>query len=284
MIRFVAAITLFGLSTLLHAQALDGALRKIRDTNTLTVAYRTDARPFSFNNEKGQPVGYTVDLCKAVVASIEQQLKLKGLKVNWVPATSQNRLELVAKKQADMECGATTATLSRMEQVDFSSLVFVDGTGVLVDLNSGVKKFTELGGKRIAAIAGTTNETALRDALKSRLVSATVVTVKNREEGLATLEAGKVDALASDKLLILGLAGNVKDPARYAMLPEYLSFEPLAIVLPRGDAAFRLAVNRGLSQIYRTPNIVEIFRRWFGVLGPPGETLEAMYLMGGIPE
>jgi glutamate/aspartate transport system substrate-binding protein len=284
MIRIAAAIAFLAVPALVHAQALDGALKKIRDTKTITIAYRTDAVPYSFNDEKSQPAGYTVDLCKRIVASIEQQLRIQGLKVNWVAATSANRMELVAKKQADMECGATTATLSRMEQVDFSTFVFLDGTGVLVRNDSGVKTFAELGGKRVAAIAGTTNEKALNDALKKRLVSATVVVVKNREEGLAALEAGKVEGLASDKLLILGLAGKVKDPSRYAMLPEDLSFEPLAIVLPRGDAPFRLAVNRALAQIYRSPGIVEVFGKWFGPLGNPSGLLEAMYFLGAIPE
>jgi glutamate/aspartate transport system substrate-binding protein len=284
MIRFAAAVALLALPALVYPQALDGALKRIRDTKTVTIAYRTDAVPFSFNDDKRQPTGYTVDLCKRIAASLEQQLKIQGLKVNWMAATSANRIELVAKKQADMECGATTATLSRMEQVDFSSVVFIDGTGVLVRTDSGVKAFAELGGKRVAVIAGTTNEKALNETLKKRLVSATVVTVKNREEGLAALEGGKVDGFASDKLLIMGLAGKVKNAQAYTMLPEDLSFEPLAIVLPRGDAGLRLAVNRALAQIYRSPGIVEVFGNWFGALGNPTPLLEAIYILGAIPE
>jgi ABC-type amino acid transport substrate-binding protein len=147
-----------------------------------------------------------------------------------------------------------------------------------------VKAFGDLGGKRVAVIAGTTNEKALNETLKKRLVSVNVVTVKNREEGLAALEGGKVDGFASDKLLILGLAGKVKDPQRYTLLPENLSFEPLAIVLPRGDAGLRLAVNRALAQIYGSSGIADVFGKWFGVLGNPGGLLEAMYILGTIPE
>jgi ABC-type amino acid transport substrate-binding protein len=283
MIRIAAAVAVLVLPALVHAQALEGTLKKIRDTKTITIAYRTDALPFSYA-DGNVPAGYTVDICKRVVASIEQQLKLPGLQVNWTPATSQNRLDLVAKRQADMECGATTATLSRMEQVDFSSFVFVDGTGVLVRNDAGVKAFADLAGKRVAAIAGTTNEKALSDALKKRLVNATVVTVANREEGLAALEAGKVHGFASDKVLIVGLSGKVKDPTQYTMLSEDLSFEPYAIVLPRGDTAFRVAVNRGLSQLYRSPAIGELWNRWFGPLGKPGVLVEAMFFLGAIPE
>ncbi len=284
MIRFAAAIAVLVLPALVHAQALEGTLKKIRDTKTITIAYRTDALPFSFTDGKSVPTGYTIDICKRVVASIEQQLKIQGLQVNWTPATSQNRFELIVKKQADMECGATTATLSRMEMVDFSSFVFADGTGVLVRNDAGVKNFADLGGKRVAVIAGTTNEKALREAITKRLVNATVVPVQTRDEGLAALEAGKVQGLASDKVLIVGLSGKVKDPTQYTMLAEDLSFEPYAIMLPRGDAPFRLAVNRGLAQLYRTPAIGELWNRWFGPLGKPGVLVEAMFFLGAIPE
>ena len=284
MIRLAALIAFLAAPFFGHAQALDGALKKINDTKTLTLAYRTDARPFSFNDDKGQPTGYTVDLCKAIAASLEQQLKVQGIKVNWVAATTQNRFELVSKKQADMECGASTATLSRMENVDFSSLIFVDGTSLLVRLDSGVKSANDLGGKSIGVISGTTNERALRDTLKARLTSATVVPLKNREEAIASLEANKIDAFASDKVLIIGMQAGFKDPSRFGVVPDYLSIEPLAIVLPRGDAALRLAVTRALSQIYRSPVIVETFQKWFSAFGKPSGLLEAMYLFGAIPE
>ena len=103
----------------------------------MSIAYRTDSFPFSFEDPATrQPAGYTVDICKRVVASLQYQLRTPPLQIKWVPATAQNRMELVAKGQADMECGATTATLGRMDQVDFSSLVFVDGGGLLVRVDS----------------------------------------------------------------------------------------------------------------------------------------------------
>lgn len=282
--RIAALAALLVLPALAHAQALDGALRKIRDSKTITIAYRTDALPFSFRDDKGQPAGYTVELCKRVVAGIEQQLKVQGLKVNWTPATAQNRFELVQKKQADMECGSTTATLARMELVDFSNYVFVDSTGVLVRNEAGVKTFADLGGKKIGVIAGTTNERALNAVLKARLVNGSVVAVKDRDAGIASLEKGDIDAFASDKILLAGLSGKVKDPSRYTILGDDLSVEPYAIMLPRGDSALRLTVNRTLSQIYRTPQIAEIFRKWFGDSARPTELLEAMFFLGAVPD
>jgi ABC-type amino acid transport substrate-binding protein len=282
--RLFAALAVLALPALVHAQALDGALRKIRDSKSITIAYRTDSLPFSFNDEKGQPAGYTVDICKRIVASLEQQLKIQGLKVTWMPATAQNRFDLIAKKQADMECGSTTATLSRMENVDFSNFVFVDSTGVLVRNESGAKTFNDLAGKKIGVISGTTNERALNNALKVRLVNASVVTLKTRDEGLEALEKGAIDAFASDKILIAGLSVKVRDATRYTMLPDDLSVEPYGIMLPRGDAAMRLAVNRGLAQVYKTPQIVEIFNKWFGSFGKPTVLLEAVYFLGAVPE
>jgi ABC-type amino acid transport substrate-binding protein len=281
-IRLVALLAFLAVPALAQAQAVD-TLKKIRDSKTVTIAYRTDALPFSFEENK-QPAGYTVDLCKRVVASLEQQLKVQPLAVKWVAATSQNRMELVQKRQADMECGSTTATLSRMENVDFSSPVFVDTTGLLVRKASGAKSLGGLAGKKIAVVAGTTNQTALENALKKSLVSATVTTVKNRDEGVAALEAGSVDAFAGDKILLVGLAGKVKDPSQYELLADDLGFEPYAIVLPRGDASFRLAVNRALARIYNSDAIVEVFKRNFGPNAAPSPALLIMYGLNSFPE
>lgn len=279
MIRNFALLALLAVHAAAIAQAPDGTLKKILDSKTVAIAYRTDALPFSYEGEGKQPAGYTVDLCKRVAASLERQLKVQALQIKWVPATSQNRMELVRKGQADMECGSTTVTLSRMGEVDFSSHVFVDTTGVLVR-GATAKAFKDLAGKRIAVISNTTNQAALDAALKKEKVTATVVRVKNRDEAVAALEAGSADAFASDKVLLLGLAGKMKDPSQYALLPDDLSFEPYAIVLPRGDASFRLAVNRALSEIYRSNEIVEIFRRAFGAGLEPTPTLVIMYGLG----
>ena len=282
MIRIAALVAFLVAPALLHAQGYD-TLKKIRDSKTVTVAYRTDALPFSFEKDK-QPAGYSVELCKRVIANLEQQLKIQPLQVKWVAATSQNRMDLVKNKQADMECGSTTATFSRMEQVDFSSPVFLDTTGLLVRKASGAASFTALAGKRIAVVGGTSNEKALRTALQKASISANVIVVSTRDDGVNALQAGSVDAFASDKILLIGIAPKVKDPTQYAMLQEDLGFEPYAIVLPRGDSSFRLAVNRALGQIYNSEAIVEIFRSTFGSDFSPSPALLVMYGLGTYPD
>jgi glutamate/aspartate transport system substrate-binding protein len=266
------------------ASAESSALDKIRETKTVTIGYRSNALPFSYKGPNGQPSGYTVELCKRVAASIEEQFKITGLKIHWVEATSQNRFDLVEKHKVDMLCGATTATLKRMERVDFSSYVFVDSTGVLARTSSGIRKFSDLSGKRVAVIAGTTNETALKSALKRALVNAEVVTFASREAATGALEQGKADAFASDKILLEGIAGKLKDASKYGMLPDDLSIEPYAIMLPRGDSALRLEVNRALSRVFSTSAIREIFVSTFGNDIEPTPLLRALYMIGYIPE
>ena len=279
----LSLLTLFAASAV-EAQAPEGRLKRIVATSTIAIAYRADAVPFSFVNDRKEPDGFTVDLCKRIVNSIGRQHNIPALKVNWVPVTVQSRFEAVAKGRADMECGSSTMTLTRMKEVDFSSIIFVETTGLLVRTGSGLRSISDMSGKRVAVVAGTTNERAIDAQLKRRQLSATVLPFKSRDEAFAALEEDKVDAFASDKLLLVGAGAKAKDPSSFTLLPDQLSMEPYGIVLPRGDAALRLAVNTGLAQIYRGEEIVEIFRRWFGGMGRPSTILEAAYELGAIPE
>jgi ABC-type amino acid transport substrate-binding protein len=266
-----------------HAQPTDKTLQRIRDGKTISIAYRTDAAPFSFE-ARGQPAGYTVELCKRVVASLEQQLKVPSIAVKWVPANVQTRLDLVRKGQADLECGTTTATLSRMEQVDFSNPVWVDATGLLVRKSVGARAIGGLAGKSIVVVTATPNERALQDALKKGLVSAKVVPAKTYDEAISLLEGGKVDALAAGKAMLLGIGGKLKDLSVYDVLDDDIGYVPYAIVLPLGADGLRLAVNRALSQIYDSDAIVEIFRGAFGPTAKPGTALLIMYRLNVYPE
>ena len=267
-----------------QAQAPEGRLKKIAETRTLSIAYRADAVPFSFVGDKGEPTGFSIDLCRRVASTIERQLKVPGLKIEWVPVTVESRFETVAKGRADMECGSSTMTLSRMKQVDFSSAIFVETTGLLAKSASTLRSITDLAGKRIAVVAGTTNEAAINRQVQRRRLDATVLPFKSRDGALAALEEGKVEAFASDRLLLVGAATKAKDPRALTLLPDQLSLEPYAIALPHNDAAMRLMVNTALSQVYAGDEIDELLRRWFGALGRPSTLLEAVYALGVIPE
>src|SRR4029079_11185076 len=168
-IGFVALLSLPFPSLAQNADALDGRLKKIRDSQSIGIAYRTDAAPFSFEENK-QITGYSIDLCRRVVAAIERQLGISELKIRWVPVNGQTRFEAIAKGRADMECGSSTVTLGRLKTVDFSSFIFIDGTGLIVKSSLAANALGDLGGKKIGVIGGTSNERALNDALKNRVI------------------------------------------------------------------------------------------------------------------
>jgi len=280
--RLAFALAMIFVAHAAMAQSLEGRLKQIAETGIIRLAHRSDANPFSFVNAQGQPDGYTVDLCKFVVRSLERQLDAK-LAIAWVPVDTQNRFDAVASGLADMECGSSTVSFERMAKVDFSSIIFMENTGLLVRISSGFFGVTDLAGKAIAVIAGTTNEAALKNELQRRQLQASVVRVKDRQEGLVQLESGAVEAFASDKLLLIG-AQNA-DGSNYKMLPENLSYEPYAIALPRGDWAFRLAVNKGLSQLYSDSQILDIYLKWFAAIGPRPDLLRAaVYIFGTFPD
>jgi ABC-type amino acid transport substrate-binding protein len=278
------ALALLFAAASVPAQGQDSRLKKIASTKTITIAYRSDATPFSFTDDKQQVVGFSIDLCKRIVNFIERQINVQGLQVKWLPVTVRTRFDAVAKGQADMECGSSTVTLSRLKLVDFSSYIFVESTGLLTKVASGLRSLSDMSGKRIAVVSGTTNERAVKTQLSRREINATVLPFATRDEAFAALEDGKADAFASDRLLLVGAGLKARDPKSFHILPEELSFEPYGIVLPRGDADFRLAVNTGLSHLYGSGEIVEIFGRWFRQFGEPSPVIKAMYLLGAIPE
>jgi glutamate/aspartate transport system substrate-binding protein len=259
----------------------DSRLKTIVTRKVIRIAYRADDRPFAFLNDAKEPLGYSIDLCTQVTKSIGQQFGVPDLKIEWVPVTVETRFSAVAGGKADLECGSSTVTLGRMKEVDFSNLIFVESTGVLVAAASNIHSFAEMAGKKIAVVSGTTNERVVNEQVKARSLNVTVVAVKDRDEAIAALEAGKVDGFASDKLLLAG--AQIKHPEALAMLSDDLSIEQYAIVLPRGDWALRLAVNTGLAQIFRSGKTVDLFERWF-FGSRPGVLLEALYALGRISD
>lgn len=277
----IVAISLMcGLAT---AQTGSGTLGKIKAAKVINVAYSPDSSPFSFAGPNNAPAGYSIDLCKRVIAQIARAVGDTNLKVNWIAGSVNERLQMVAKGRADLECANTTQTQSRLAYVDFSNLIFIDGGGLLVKTGSPVNQLTDLAGKRVAVLMGTTTETRLNDLLRLRQISATVVTVADANAGLVMLEEGKVDAYAGDKVKLVGLAVQAKEPAKLTLVAEDLSIEPYAMVLPRNDSAFRLEVNKALTQVYMGGDIEQIFAQWLGKLGRPTGLLAAMFLLNSIP-
>jgi glutamate/aspartate transport system substrate-binding protein len=266
------------------AQQMPNTLGKIKSAKAINVAYSADSLPFSFAEAGKEPQGYSIDICKRVIAQIGRAVSEPNLKVNWLAGSTPERLQMVASGKADLECANTTQTLARLANVDFSGLTFIDAGGFIVRTDTSINKLTDMGGKKIAVLKGTTTESRLKATLERRLVNATVVPVDSGNQGIAMLDAGTVDAYAGDKIKLVGLALVSKDPTKLAMLAEELSYEPYAMALPRGDSALRLEVNRALTQVYLGGEIETIFGQWLGALGRPTGLLTAMYLLYSIPE
>jgi ABC-type amino acid transport substrate-binding protein len=277
----LVAVALLALAPL-AAGAAD-TLAKVKSAKAITVAYSPDSLPFSFAEAGGEPRGYTIDLCKRVIAQVGRAAGVPNLKVNWVPGTTPQRLEMVAKGKADLECANTTQTLSRLGSVDFSNLIFLESGG-FVGRKDAPARIADMGGKKIVVLKGTTSETRLRTALERRLVNAVVVPVEKTTDAIGMLEAGTADLFAGDRIKLIGAISQAKDPTQYAMSPEDYSYEPYALALPRGDSAFRLEVNRALTQVYVGGDIEVIFGQWLGQIGRPSNMLVAMFLLSSIPE
>jgi ABC-type amino acid transport substrate-binding protein len=265
-------------------RTLPDTLAAIKTAQQINVAFSGDSLPFSVVGAGNVPTGYSIDLCKRVIAHLGRVVGVPDLKVNWVVGTAAERVDMVAAGKAQLDCANTTASRSRMKRVDFSSLVFLDGGGMLVKSASSIQKFTDLAGKRVGVIAGTTTEARLDAMLAQKLVNAKVTRLKDGNEGIAMLDSGSLDAFASDKIKLIGLAVQAKHPEELAMMQEDLSIEPIAFGLPRNDSAFRLEVNTALTQVYLGGEIDSIFKQWFGTLGRPSGLLAAMYLLNSLPE
>jgi ABC-type amino acid transport substrate-binding protein len=257
-------------------------LERIRDRHTIVFAYRDGAAPFSFKDRDGRVRGYSAELCTRIAAAIERQLRLPTLEVEWIAVDADTRIEAVASGRADAECGTTTMTLSRMERVDFSVPIFVDGGALAVPAKSNVQRLADLKGRRVAVIRGTTTERALHAALGVAEVQATLVPVAKPEEGAAAVREGRADAYAADRIVLTQLM--LRSAEALTVLPDDFSFEPYAIVVRRDDPDFRLAVNRALVAMYKRGDIDSIFQRWLAPLGKPSALVNAMFYLNALPE
>lgn len=261
------------------AQTLD----RLRETGELRVGYRQDAAPFSYADALGEATGYSVDLCRAVAAHLKTGLEFDRLAIDYVPVDAEGRFEAVRAGRVDLLCGATTATLARREMVDFSIATFVDGASVLFRAD-GPDDFESLAGARVGVRGATTTEEALRNTVDDMDLEVEIVAVPSHDEGLRLLEAGEITAYFGDRAILLFLAIRSAEPGDLRLSERYFTVEPYALALPRGDDAFRLAVDRALSRLYRDGEIERIFTGAFGAEAEPSELLRALYVISALPE
>lgn len=262
--------------------AAAGALERIKESGSIKIAYREDAAPYSLKNAIGEPAGYSVDLCRAIVVQLKNQLELSEISIDYVAVNSEDRFDVIQSEQADLLCGAATATLKRREIVDFSIPIFVDGAAVMTKVE-GPKNFESLKGHKIGVLKATTTETLLRNIVQKTGLDSEIVTVSNHLDGRGKLESGEISAYFSDRALLIYLAAQSTAPESFHVGTRFFSHEPYGLAMKRGDSDFRLAVDRALSRIYRSGSIGAIFDNAFGG-GKPSDVLRAMYRFGALPE
>ncbi len=280
-LRIIAITLAVGLGGF-TGDALAGALDRIKDSGKIKIAYREDAAPYSLKNAIGEPAGYSVDLCRAVVVQLKAQLNLSEISIDYVPVDSENRFKAIQNEQADLLCGAATATLQRREMVDFSIPIFVDGAAVMTKVE-GPKNFEALQGHKIGVLKATTTEKLLQGIVRQTGLDSEIVTVSNHLEGRDKLETGEISAYFSDRALLIYLAAQSAEPRSLRVGTRFFSHEPYGLALKRGDSEFRLAVDRALSRIYRSGDISAIFNNAFSG-GKPSDVMRAMYRFSALPE
>ena len=274
-------------AALFAGDAPAGTLDEIRDSKTLRIAYDPDAPPYSYivpgSPPNADPQGYSVELCRAIFDKIKEGLKVPDLKIVYVVVNSQNRFDAITGNKADLLCEASTATLSRRQTVDFSIPIFIDGASFVIRPD-GPRDVKYLAGKKVGVLPGTTTEQELRRALTGTKINAEIVLVKTNQEGIDLVESGGVAAYFADRATLTFLLRKEKQAAGLLMAETYLSVEPIALAMRRGDPDFRLAVDTALSHIYRRGEITTIFKTAFGVLTTPSPLLAALYQMAGLPD
>jgi polar amino acid transport system substrate-binding protein/glutamate/aspartate transport system substrate-binding protein len=258
-------------------------LDRIRESQSLRIAYREDAPPFSYKNADGQPAGLIVELCQMVAQRLAKQLKLTEMKLVFMPVTAAERFEAISQSRADMLCEATSVTLARREVVDFSLLTFVDGASLMIRAG-GPGDLKAMAGRKIGVLAGTTTEIALRNTLRRESVEAEVVLMDTHRTGIAQLDDDKIVAYFADRAILAYLVRNSRAPEQLQIAEQYLTVEPYALALPRGDNEFRLAVDRALANIYRTGEIFALLRTVFGPDVKPSDILQSLYIITGFPD
>ena len=276
---------LFAPLTGVFAHEQEGTLDKISRTGEFVIGYRSDASPLSYDNSESQPSGYSVDLCRRIAAAVKAHLGNSDIEIKFVSVPSDERLSAVKSGKIDIECGSTTITMARQQEVDFTIPTFVTGGSVLSLAESGIQGMSDLAGKKVGVVKSTTTNEQLETYLTKNLIDADIVSVSDRSEGMNRLNKGSIDAFASDQIVLIGQVIEALNPKRYSLSNETFSYEPYGLVVRRNDADFRLVANKALVQLYRSGQHAQMYNKWIGRIGiRPSQILAAMYQLNTIPE
>ncbi len=265
----IAVALLASASLAAPAFAQDGTLKKIKDSGSITIGHRDASLPFSYYDDKQQPIGYAMDLCLRIVDAIKDNLKLPGLEVKYQLVTSANRIPLMANGTIDLECGSTTNNIARQEQVWFTITHFVTANRWVAKKSSNIKTLADLKGKTIVSTAGTTNIKQITEINAAQNLGMNIISANGHAEAFQMVETGRAVAFVMDDILLAGLAAQSRAPGDYAISADALSVEPYGIMVRKDDRAFKAVADRAMSDVYRSGQINAIYTKWFERPVPP---------------
>jgi glutamate/aspartate transport system substrate-binding protein len=255
------------------AQELTGTMKKIKDSGTITIGNRETSVPFSYLDDKQQPIGYSMDICAAIVEEVKKELGLATLTVKYNPVTSQTRIPLMANGTIDIECGSTTNTLSRQKQVAFAPVTYITGTKLLVKKSSKIKSYKDLKGKTVVVTQGTTNERIIKALSDKDNLGIKFLNAKDHAESFLTVESGRAVAFSMDDILLYGLAGKAKNPKDFEVVGDYLSYDPYGMMYRKNDEDFGVVIRRAMAKLFASGDINKLYNKWFMEKLPSGETM-----------
>jgi glutamate/aspartate transport system substrate-binding protein len=264
------ALALLASATLASpALAQDGTLKKIKDSGSITIGHRDASIPFSYYDDKQQPIGYAMDLCYRIVDAVRTELKMPKIDIKYQLVTSANRIPLMANGTIDLECGSTTNNLDRQKQVWFTITHFVTANRFVAKRSASLRTLDDLKGKTIVSTAGTTNIKQITELNAQKNLGASIISANGHPEAFLMVETGRAAAFVMDDILLYSLVATSKAPAEYEISADALSVEPYGIMVRKDDAAFKKVVDAAMVNTYKSGAINGIYNKWFLSAIPP---------------
>ena len=255
------------------SEGLSPTLAGIKKTHVVRLGYRESSPPFSFLDQANRPIGYSLELCEAIVDEIGIEVDESNLKIDYVKVTSDDRIAAVMQNKIDLECGSTTANAERAKQVAFSPLIFVAGTKLMVPKGSSISAPADLRGKTVVVTKGTTNEQAMQNLEKKLTLGLNLVTSADHEQSYQVLADGKADAFATDDILLYALIARHKAQDRFRVAGDFLSYDPYGIMFRKGEPQLKAVVERAFRKLGSSRDLVPLYNKWFVARLPTGEKL-----------
>ena len=268
-ILIAALFAAAGIASGALAQELTGTLKKIKETGAITIGHRESSIPFSYLDDKQQPIGYAMDLCMKIVSAVNAELKMPNLKVNLQPVTSGNRIPQLQAGNIDIECGSTTNSVERQKQVSFGPTYFVINVTAAVKKASGIKQLAHLNGRTISTTSGTTSVPLLKQYEKTKNVAIREIYGKDHAESFLLLSQDRSAAFVMDDILLAGQIANSGRPQDFMIIPESLRQEPYSMMLRKDDPQFKALVDRTIGGVMKSGEVNAIYAKWFMRPIPP---------------